>query len=169
MHLEAIHGEEATKDAFLEPRPQHDHIVLLIHLSQASSSADGSSSRSANLPLSLALLRSISSWLTVYRGKRRRRTCAKTLFAVARGTPLRAARSTSLSRAGPAVSVSSWSHACLPSAHNLLWTKSKRLISNCELCACLYGTISYHQYIYIYIYNCRLYMHVYPVIYHSLN
>ena len=30
-HLEAIDGEEAADDALLEPRPQHDHVVLLIH------------------------------------------------------------------------------------------------------------------------------------------
>jgi len=30
-NLEAIDGEEAADDALLEPRPQHDHVVLLIH------------------------------------------------------------------------------------------------------------------------------------------
>ena len=30
-HLEAVDGEEAAEDALLEPRAQHDHVVLLIH------------------------------------------------------------------------------------------------------------------------------------------
>jgi hypothetical protein len=30
-HLEAVNGEEATEDALLEPRAQHDHVVLLVH------------------------------------------------------------------------------------------------------------------------------------------
>lgn len=31
QHLEAVDGEEAAEDALLEPRAQHDDIVLLIH------------------------------------------------------------------------------------------------------------------------------------------
>lgn len=30
-YLEAVDGEEAAEDALLEARPQHDHVVLLIH------------------------------------------------------------------------------------------------------------------------------------------
>jgi hypothetical protein len=30
-YLEAVDGEEAAEDALLEPRAEHDHIVLLIH------------------------------------------------------------------------------------------------------------------------------------------
>ena len=30
-HLEAVDGEEPAEDALLEPRAQHDHVVLLIH------------------------------------------------------------------------------------------------------------------------------------------
>ena len=30
-HLEAVDGEEAAEDALLEPRAEHDHVVLLIH------------------------------------------------------------------------------------------------------------------------------------------
>ena len=29
--LEAIDGEKAAEDALLEPRPQHDHVVLHVH------------------------------------------------------------------------------------------------------------------------------------------
>jgi hypothetical protein len=31
QHLEAVDGEEAAEDALLEARPEHDHVVLLIH------------------------------------------------------------------------------------------------------------------------------------------
>jgi len=30
-HLEAINGEKAAKDAFLETRTQHYHVILFIH------------------------------------------------------------------------------------------------------------------------------------------
>ena len=39
-NLEAVDGEEAADDAFLEPRPQHDHVVLLIHLAAMGRSID---------------------------------------------------------------------------------------------------------------------------------
>jgi hypothetical protein len=29
--LEAVDGEEAAEDALLEPRAEHDHVVLLVH------------------------------------------------------------------------------------------------------------------------------------------
>ena len=31
QNLEAVDGEEAAEDALLEPRAQHDHVVLLVH------------------------------------------------------------------------------------------------------------------------------------------
>jgi len=31
QNLEAVDGEEAAEDTLLEPRAEHDHVVLLIH------------------------------------------------------------------------------------------------------------------------------------------
>lgn len=72
FNLEAIDGEEAADDAFLEPRPQHDHVVLLIHpagfvLANLSLSLSLPASLLLDLTFSLAKSLVISCALTVYR------------------------------------------------------------------------------------------------------